>query len=105
MPLFRFHRGDLHESLKTTIIVNTFTDMVKAIVMSFDEDMIASQNWGASFKVEPYPDKYNFDERTGWYTQLVTSNIYGKDKMHPVGFLSEPFPEFYKLDDYNDAYR
>lgn len=57
MPLFRFHRGGLHESLQTTIIVKTFNEMVKAIVMSFDEEMLAKQTWGAQFKVIPYPEE------------------------------------------------
>lgn len=91
MPLFRFHRGGLHESLQTTIVVKTFNDVMKAIVMSFDEDMLAMQKWGAEFKVIPYPaEGSNFDTRIGWYTQMVLSNIYEKEKMHPIGFLSEP---------------
>ncbi len=92
MPLFRFHRGSLDESLKTTIIVRTFNDMVKAIVFSLDDVMLKHCDWGAEFKVEPYPnDVDNFDSRIGWYTQIVTCNLYEKDKMHPIGFLSEPF--------------
>jgi len=87
MPLFRFHRGSLEDSLKTTIIVKTFNDMVKAIVTSELVKHDGSQNWGAAFKVTPY----GFDSRTGWYTQLVTCNIYEEDEMYPVGFLSEPF--------------
>lgn len=31
MALFRFHKGSLDESLKTTIVVKTFNDAVKAI--------------------------------------------------------------------------
>lgn len=91
MPLFRFHRGGLQESLDTTIIVKTFNDMVKAIVMSFDEEMLANQKWGACFHMDPYPSEgNNFDSRIGWYTQMVTCNLYEEDKMHPIGFLSEP---------------
>lgn len=92
MPLFRFHRGGLDESLKTTIIVRTFNDMVKAIIDSFDEKMIANARWGARFSVEAYPDKEScFDKRIGWYTQIVCTNLFEEDKMNPVGFLSEPF--------------
>ncbi len=92
MPLFRFHRGQLDESLKTTIIVKTFGDMVKEIVMSFDPEMLRKQQWGAKFKIIPYPSEdNNFDKRIGWYTHMVLANIYEEDKMHPVGFLSEPF--------------
>lgn len=91
MPLFRFHRGGLAESLATTIVVKTLNDVVKAIVMSFDEEMLAKQKWGAEFKVIRYPEEgNNFDARIGWYTHMVLCNLYEKDKMHPVGFLSEP---------------
>lgn len=92
MPLFRFHRGQLEDSLKTTIVVKTFNDMVKAIVNSFDQKMLSEQKWGAAFKIIPYPEEgNNFDSRIGWYTHMVLSNIYEEDKMHPIGFLSEPF--------------
>jgi len=91
MPLFRFHQGSLQDSLNTTIIVKTFNDMVKAIVFS-NSVIEANPPWGAQFAVEPYPDKdNNFDKRIGWYTHIVTANLYEKDKMHPIGFLSEPF--------------
>ncbi|MDP4145609.1 MAG: hypothetical protein Q8936_14175 [Bacillota bacterium] len=90
MPLFRFHRGSLEDSLKTTIIVKTFNEIVEAIVTS-DLIKATKQDWGAIFKITPYPDREsNFDPRIGWYTHMVLSNIYEKDKMHPVGFLSEP---------------
>jgi hypothetical protein len=91
MPLFRFHRGGLHESLQTTIIVKNFNDVVKAIVLSFDQEMLLNQNWGAKFEIKPYPEEgNNFDARIGWYTYMVLANIYEEDEMHPVGFLSEP---------------
>ncbi len=93
MPLFRFHRGSLDDSLKTTIVVKTFNDMVKAII--FDSVSIeANPKWGARFSVEPYPSKNNnFDARIGWYTHIVMTNLYEEDKMHPIGFLSKPFDE------------
>ncbi len=90
MPLFRFHRGGLQESLDTTIIVRTFNDLIKAIV---NMDLIINENppWNARFIIEPYPSEDNcFDSRIGWYTQIVSTNIFEEDKMHPVGFLSEP---------------
>ena len=91
MPLFRFHRGNLQESLKTTIIVRTFNDMVKAIVNDA-EIMRLNPPWGAKFAIAPYPDiEEMLDLRIGWYTQMVTANLYDEHKMHPVGFLSEPF--------------
>ncbi len=61
--------------------------MVKAIVNSELVKHGGSQNWGAAFKITPY----RFDPRTGWYTQLVSTNIYEEEEMYPVGFLSEPF--------------
>ena len=88
MPLFRFHRGSLQESLKTTIIVNSFAHLAAIIAA----DAVPEAKWGASIDVFPYPSKEdNFDPRIGWYTQMVTANLYEKDKMHPIGFLSEPF--------------
>ncbi len=88
MPLFRFHRGSLTESLKTTIIVNSFQQLA-AIIASH---ATPNADWGASIDVFPYPsEKDNFDPRIGWYTQMVTANIEEKDKMTPMGFLSEPF--------------
>lgn len=93
MPLFRFHRPSLEESLKTTIIVKTFNDVVKAIV--FDDSFMAEHHrGGAIFSVQPYPDEANnFDKRIGWFTQIVTVNLYKEDEMVPIGFLSEPFGE------------
>ena len=90
MALFRKHRGGLAESLQTTIVVKTFNDIVKAIVM--DNDLIkANPPWGAKFSIEPYPSaEDNFDSRIGWYTHIVCTNLYEEGKMHPVGFLSEP---------------
>lgn len=94
MALFRFHRGSLAESLKTTIIVKTFNEMVKAILFDASLSNLLDVNpppWGAKFLIEPYPGYDNFDPRIGWYTQIVTANIYEENKMHPIGFLSEPF--------------
>lgn len=93
MPLFRFHRGGLKESLATTIIVKTFTDLVKAIVMQDGFVNDANKNWPGRIKIEPYPAENNFDDRIGWYTHLVSANVYEKDVMCPIGYLSEPFDE------------
>lgn len=91
MPLFRFYKGGFDESIKTTIIVKNFIDVAKAIVMSIDDDEMKNKKWPAKFEINPYPEKgKNFDKRIGWYTHVVLTNIYEEDKMHPVGFLSEP---------------
>jgi hypothetical protein len=95
MPLFRLHRGELRESLKTTIIVKTLNDVVKAIVMNDDFcNKNLKQTWGATVCVKPYPnEENNFDTRIGWYTHAVLANIYKKDEMVIIGFLSEPLKE------------
>lgn len=90
MSLFRFHRGSLEESLNTTVIVKDFSDLLKAILNSglINENNI---NYEAKIEITPYPSKENnFDSRIGWYTQLVSANFYEEDKIHPIGFLSEP---------------
>lgn len=83
MPLFRSLRGSLDESLKTTVIVKTHEDLIKNI----NKYPFLIQNESYEIKI----DDYCFDDRIGWYTQIVLANIFEKDKFHPVGFLSEPF--------------
>ncbi len=88
MPLFRSHRGGLQDSLDTTVIVKNIMQLELAILRDFE-------NWPTTNKeleiqIEPYPMERCFDKRIGWYTHLVTANVLEKDKMHPVGFLSEP---------------
>lgn len=91
MPLFRFHRGGLDESLKTTILVKTFDDLKKALLADF-EGQPFYPTWDVKITVNPYPSEdNNFDHRIGWFTQMVKGNVYDEDKMHPIGFLSEPF--------------
>lgn len=92
MPLFRFHRGGLDESLATTVIVKTHRQLRKVIKDSFGDFILPN----AEFKLEvkPYPSKQqSFDARIGWYTQMVKANWYKEDEMHPVGFLSEPLED------------
>ncbi len=90
MPLFRFHRGGLAESLATTVIVNSFDHLAAVIANSLWHEI---GNWDARIDLQAYPSENNFDARIGWYTYLVTANIFEADKMHPVGYLSEPFYE------------
>ncbi len=91
MALFRFHRGSLEQSIKTTVIVKNLNDVIKLVVDSASEFLNEeNQHWVAKFQVIPYPDEENnFDPRIGWYTHMVLSNIYEKEKFHPVGLLSE----------------
>jgi hypothetical protein len=89
MPLFRFHRGSLEESLKTTVIIKNFNDLTKYIVHDID-DWIINQHIPLKIIIEPYPDeKDNFDSRIGWYTHIVRATLYEKDVLHVIGFLSE----------------
>ena len=90
MPLFRFHRGGLHESLQTTVLVKNDIELMIVIASSLDYEMLKNNNWGARLKIIPYPDENNFDARIGWYTHMVLGNILKEDVMHPIGFLSEP---------------
>lgn len=79
MALFRFHRGSLNESLKTTVIVKNTQELKKHILRELE--------WTnpelSSMKIEQYGDDC-FDSRIGWYTYIVT------DKDGVLGFLSEP---------------
>lgn len=92
MPLFRFHKGSLEESLKTTIIVRSKLQLYNILLWKMAHEN--NNPFPFVLKIFPYPDeKINFDERIGWYTQMVTSDMYERGNFHPVGFLSEPFPE------------
>lgn len=90
MPLFRFHRGSLEESLTTTVIVRNTDDLACVIALEM-VDINENGEWAAHIDIHPYPsDDNHFDPRTGWYTHLVRANVYRPDEMHPVGYLSEP---------------
>jgi len=94
MPLFRFHRGGLKESLQTTIIVKNLHDLMLAIFKNYTEKEFPESDWGFNLKISPYPDIDTcFDIRIGWFTYIVTANLYEKDGFHPIGFLSEPLDE------------
>lgn len=92
MPLFRFHRGGLQDSLNTTVIVKNLHELLRIVLNASELQLpIDSAKWPAKINIEPYPSEENcFDSRIGWYTQIVTVNLCEEDKMHPVGFLSEP---------------
>lgn len=78
MPIFRFHRGGLAESLETCVVVENVEHL--AMVISHLTD----------FKPKPSDIviiKYGhgWDVRIGWYTHTVMIND------APIGFLSESF--------------
>ena len=80
MPLFRFHKGSLDESLRTTVTIKNVVELMRLLV---------KHNWEYDhIEIEPYPDGQNcFDPRCGWYTHIV---ICIKDNVRlPAGFLSE----------------
>lgn len=82
MALFRKHRGQLIDSLKTTIIVNSLDDLRK---------LIQEGNVDIQIKVEAYPHLEScFDKRIGWYTHIVLSDRFAAGEFQPEGFLSEP---------------
>lgn len=88
MALFRFHRGTLEESLKTTIIVPTKEILLKYLHREYShmKDNITISH------IYPYPMEDNFDKRIGWYTQIVMMR-YGDNNPYPVGYLSEPLDD------------
>lgn len=90
MPLFRFHRGGLHESLRTTVVVKNGIELCKIITNSFDYKMRHKNKRSVRLKITPYPDDNNFDERIGWYTHMVSVHFLEDDTMEFIGFLSEP---------------
>ena len=53
MPLFRFHRGGLEESLSTTVIVTNLVDLKYVIGHSSFGHF--SPNNDFEVKIEPYP--------------------------------------------------
>lgn len=90
MPLFRFHKGSLSQSIHTTIIVKNTSDLTNVIRHSYDGCLGLNNKF--QIKMSPYPTtEACFDERIGWYTQIVTCDILEKNIFVPHGFLSEPF--------------
>ncbi len=91
MPLFRFHRGGLQDSLNTTVIVKNLQDL-KKLISKRHEDFVGENKLHFDIIIGPYPSKeLCFDKRIGWYTQMVTSDILEHGVFTPEGFLSEPF--------------
>ena len=85
MALFRFQRGSLEESLKTTIIVKNMKELHNAISDCYREMQLIN-------KLEVQIDhKQIFDDRCGWYTHLVSMKI-DNGAFCAIGFLSEPLP-------------
>lgn len=96
MPLFRFHKGGLEESLKTTVIVKNREELKIAIIANF-------AGWEESYKnrvdfeiwISALASDINdcFDARIGWYSHYVTADFGEKGAFRMVGILSEPLDE------------
>lgn len=101
MPLFRFHRGSLEDSLKTTFRVEDKKDLFDKL-NNFntllgrprqDEDLISAMPCIARPE-DILVKEYIFDNRIGWDTQivLIKHQCVTRDP-YIIGFLSEPFLE------------
>jgi len=88
MALFRFHGPSLSESLKNTKIVKTIAEL-KLMLKIHEAQFGFNLNLDLECKIIPYI----FDDRIGWHTQLVSTNLYEKDKFIPIGYLSEPLDD------------
>lgn len=88
MPLFRFHRGGLHDSLATTVIVKNIKELNKIVYEALKE-WFWKLPTDIELTIEPYPDENCFDARIGWYTHMVLAKV-ANAEMSPIGFLSEP---------------
>lgn len=86
MPLFRFHRGSLEDSLATTQRVKTKDELLAIINKDLQPWHVKAQG----IKIAPYPSKDNcFDNRIGWFTHIVKAEGIGTAEGCVYGFLSE----------------
>lgn len=101
MPLFRFHRGSLADSLQTTILVKNKKELRQAVKQHISEVYYMNSPDDFELEISPYPSEgNNFDSRIGWFTYMVALTITCPDNANvksiyasPIGFLSEPFKE------------
>lgn len=89
MPLFRFHRGGLKESLLTTVIVKTEGELC-AILQKFVIDNYGKLS-GERFSIDFNTTFSLLDPRCGWYSVPVNMSFHKMDDSFTIGFLSEPF--------------
>ena len=91
MPLFRFQRRTLSESLATTIIVNNVDELLEKLAQYWEERGITTRD--LMYQWQCAVDKEQaFDLRCGWYTHRVVFQVRNSDPM-VCGFLSEPFQD------------
>jgi hypothetical protein len=97
MPVFRFHRGSLNESMQTCVVVKNKEDLFNYI-SSFNKATGKLREKSDRFcisssirdidqlKILPYI----FDTRIGWNTHLVLiHNTCVTQDAYPIGFLSD----------------
>lgn len=98
MPLFRFHRGGLIESLKTTVIVKDLEELKEVIMHGWINWLGFAGATPSNFKdfdvqiINPFDSRNvieTFDPRCGWYTHYVSTDILEKGKFLIEGFISE----------------
>lgn len=90
MPLFRFHKDALDESLATTIIVKDEYGLRKIIHLELQSWFHSPVSLDFIMEIEPYPTiDLMFDKRCGWYTHIVTVHVHNTE-IFPIGYLSEP---------------
>jgi len=77
MFIFREHRGSLAESMATIVKLETKKELIDYIRVLLDPFMFDFND--DDLKIE----RYGFDERIGWDTQIVTIEKYGV-----VGFIN-----------------
>ena len=97
MPLFRFHRATLEESLTTTLLVGSLEELRSCI----DESMAQSMAAGIVEYDIDVDVNYTFDRRCGWYSRYV--KVRCKDEnmgWFVVGVLSEPFESNYNAQEH-----
>lgn len=82
MAIFRFYRGELSDSLKTSVIVKNKDELKNILEKTlFGSDPITDM------LIEKYGD--GFDYRIGWYTYIVNIKYLSGIESLPMGYLSE----------------
>jgi len=104
MALFRFHKGTLEESLKTTIIVKDIYDLLEKLACWWEKEVCISADRLSMYQWQLLIDKKEkFDDRCGWYSHLVIFQVRNSDNI-PVGFLSEPLEKWSCRDSDDENY-
>lgn len=97
MPTFRFHKGSIEDSLKTSIVVKSKKELAESI-SNFNHASGLYNEINPSVSIGHYVDEkdlkiipYVFDSRIGWNTHLVIEKGRCTQEAFIVGFLSDGF--------------